>query len=114
MMKPMVIRNMALNNIGEDRITIVNGAVGNGGDPVEYEPHVFSFLGKFTNENIWHHDLKLSAKQIVLDQYFAKKGVVPDLLKIRRRPRNGRPARNAANPQSNEATHAAGGSSSFD
>src|SRR6185369_839370 len=71
-MKPMVIRNMALNNIGEDRITIVNG-----GEPVEYEPHVFSFLGKFTNENIWHCDLKLSAEQIVLDEYFAKRGVAP-------------------------------------
>lgn len=81
-MKPLVIRNMALNNISEDRITIVNGAVGNGGDPVEYEPHVFSFLGKFTNENIWNYDLKLPADQIVLDEYFAKKGIAPDLLKI--------------------------------
>lgn len=81
-MRPLVIRNMALNNIGEDRITVVNGAVGNGGDPIEYEPHIFSFLGKFTNENIWHYDLKLKAEQIILDKYFEKKGIAPDLLKI--------------------------------
>jgi FkbM family methyltransferase len=81
-MKPLVVRNMALNNISDDRITIVNGAIGNGGDPVEYEPHVFSFLGKFTNENIWNYDCKFRAEQIILDEYFAKKGIAPDLLKI--------------------------------
>jgi FkbM family methyltransferase len=80
--RPLLIRNMTLNNLREDRITIVNAAVGDRDDEIEYLPHPYSFLAKLCNENIDIYDLKYSAPQIALDSFFLKEGVDPDLFKI--------------------------------
>jgi FkbM family methyltransferase len=80
--RPLLIRNMALNELKADRITIVNAAVGDRDGEIEYLPHPYSFLAKFGNENIDVYDLKYHAPQIDLDSYFLKAGVDPDLLKI--------------------------------
>jgi FkbM family methyltransferase len=80
--RPLLIRNMTLNRLNPDRITIVNAAVGDRDGEIEYLPHPYSFLAKLGNENIDIYDLKYSAPQITLDSYFLKEGVDPDLLKI--------------------------------
>jgi FkbM family methyltransferase len=80
--RPLLIRNMLLNHLNGERITIVNAAVGDRDGEIEYLPHPYSFLAKLGNEDIDIYDLKYSAPQITLDSYFLKQGVDPDLLKI--------------------------------
>jgi len=80
--RPLLTRNMALNKLSADRITIVNTAVGDADGEIEYLPHPYSFLAKLGNENIDIYDLKYSSPLITLDSYFLKEGVDPDLLKI--------------------------------
>jgi FkbM family methyltransferase len=80
--RPLFIRNMKLNKIGESRITIVNAAVGDRDGELEYLPHPYSFLAKVANEKIDIYDLKYRAPIIPLDEYFHRDGADPDLLKI--------------------------------
>jgi FkbM family methyltransferase len=80
--RPLLMRNMKLNELDESRITIINAAVGDHEGELEYLPHPYSFLAKEGNENIDVYDLKFRAHVISLDDYFHDRGVDPDLLKI--------------------------------
>jgi FkbM family methyltransferase len=80
--RPLLIKNMRLNNVEEARITIVNAAVGEHIGDLEYVPHPYSFLANLNNESINDYELKLSAPVIRLDDYFDQHGEYPDLLKI--------------------------------
>ena len=80
--RPILIKNLKLNGLSEDRISIVNAAVGDGDSDIEYVPHPYSFLAMLGKEDTTPYDLKLSAKQIVLDRYFLSEGRDPDLIKI--------------------------------
>jgi FkbM family methyltransferase len=80
--RPLLVRNMKLNQLEEARITIVNAAVGDHDGELEYLPHPYSFLAKEGNESIDVYDLKYRAPVISLDEYFDRQGMDPDLLKI--------------------------------
>lgn len=81
-LRPLLIRNMTLNNLSEERITVVNAAVGDREGEIEYVPHPYSFLAKLARENVDIYDLKYRAPRITLDSYFLNEGKDPDLLKI--------------------------------
>jgi FkbM family methyltransferase len=80
--RPVLIKNLKLNGLSEDRISIINAAVGDGDGDIEYVPHPYSFLAMLGRESTASYDLTLSAKQIVLDRYFLSEGRDPDLIKI--------------------------------
>ena len=73
---------MKLNNINEERVTIINAAVGDTPGELEYLPHPYSFLSKLHKEDIEIYDFTYKAPLIRLDDYFAQQGCDPDLLKI--------------------------------
>jgi FkbM family methyltransferase len=81
--RPVFIKNIELNNLKEDRITIVNAVVKDYEGEIEYRPHPYSFLAMHAaNENVDVYDLKCPAKVISLDNYFNRQGRDPDLVKI--------------------------------
>ena len=80
--RPLLIKNMRLNQLDAARITIVNAAVGECEGELEYLPHPYSFLAKLANESIDAYDLKFRARVISLDEYFRRQGADPDLVKI--------------------------------
>jgi len=81
--RPIFIKNMKLNNLSEDRITIVNAVVKDYEGKIEYRPHPYSFLAMHAaKEDIDVYDLKCPAEVISLDNYFQQQGMDPDLLKI--------------------------------
>jgi FkbM family methyltransferase len=78
----LLLKNIALNHIAPDQITIVNAAIGDKEIEVEYTPHPFSFLAIVANESTDSYDIKLKSQTISLDNYFLQQGVTPDLIKI--------------------------------
>ena len=81
--RPLLIRNMELNQLSEERITIINAVVGDREGEIEYRPHPYSFLAMYAaEEDIDVYDLKCHARVISLDDYFRRQGIDPDLLKI--------------------------------
>lgn len=80
--KPLLLRNMRLNHLGDTSITIVNAAAGELDGQLEYLPHPYSFLAMLGKERIDIYDLKCHAPVITLDSYFRSQGFDPDLMKI--------------------------------
>ncbi|MEO0879280.1 MAG: FkbM family methyltransferase [Pseudomonadota bacterium] len=76
----LIKRNMALN--GVDGIDIVFGAVGDGGDPLAYQPHPYSFLAKAYGEFDRAPKVELKAPIHKIDEVLAEKGLTPDLVKV--------------------------------
>jgi FkbM family methyltransferase len=75
-------KNIALNGLDTKQIAIVNAAVGDSDEGIEYTPHPYSFalnLGGFAAKDL---DIKLKASTVRLDDYFAGHKLAPDLLKI--------------------------------
>jgi FkbM family methyltransferase len=81
--RPVFIKNMKLNKLTEERITIVNAVVKDYEGEIEYRPHPYSFLAMHAaKEDIDVYDLKCPAEVISLDSYFRRQGTDPDLVKI--------------------------------
>ena len=81
--RPVFIKNMKLNKLTEERITIVSAVVKDYEGEIEYLPHPFSFLAMHAaKEDIDIYDLKCRAEVISLDNYFHRQGADPDLVKI--------------------------------
>ncbi len=80
-LRPIIERNLELNHI--ETAIITNAAVGaRAGSPVEFVPHPFSFLGKIAQESIEPYPLTLTTETLVLDEFFARQGVLPNLIKM--------------------------------
>jgi FkbM family methyltransferase len=79
-LRPLIERNLRSNHV--ENVTVVNAAVGDGGEPIRYTPHAFSFLSFVSLIPTAPLEVKYSAPVIRLDDYFKDKAVKPDLMKI--------------------------------
>lgn len=74
---PILKRNLDLNGI---EARIVTGAVGDGGEPIPYTPHPYSFMFKVSHEDCTPPDVHLEAVNRTIDSILG--GATPDFVKM--------------------------------
>lgn len=79
-LQPIIRRNLERNGI--TNATLVNAAVGQDQQVFPYTPHPYSFLSMVSGIPTGPVELKLMARTIRLDDYFADEPLKPDLMKV--------------------------------